>query len=309
MASSFFEDPGVQIRRLHTENRRLHTENCRLQTENDRLQSENRRLRTDNGPLEKEEEGNDRRLHFDQNAIVIEMEKEARKDVETFWRKDEGAAVPKKDDDDDAADERLRAENRRLRVQNVLLNRQKEAEKEAEAFLSQLQIENAFLKKEKEEKEAEKADGIKDHEEMCETLEMAMVQCESLRQELDRKNSQLDEKFAQLAEARIARDKELEKVEGFMACNKYLEEKLERHERSVQVVCGRARRMLERVKGLVEDEAGKAKAPENEEEADEKWIRVLMQPLEEEMEKIESSFNKKRSVRLILVSSMIFNKN
>lgn len=291
MASSFFEDPGVQIRRLQTENRRLQTENCRLQTENDRLQSENRLLRTENGSLEKEEERNDSRIHFYQNALVIEMEKEAKKEVETLWRK-ESAAVPKKSDDDDAGD-LLRVENRRLRVQNVLLNRQKEAEKAAEAFRSQLQIENAFLKKEREGKEAEKADAIKDREEMCKALEMAMVQCESLRQELDRKNSELEEKFAQLVEARIARDKELEKVEGFMAYHKHLEEKLERHKRAVQVVCGRARRMLERVKS-VDEEAGKAKAQENEEEADEKWIRVLMQPLEEEMEKIESSFTKKR---------------
>lgn len=79
-----------------------------------------------------------------------------------------------------------------------------------------------------------------------------------------------------------------------MAYKKFLEEKLERHERAVQVVCGRAARMLERVKGLVDEEACKAKAQENVEVADEKWIRVLMRPLEEEMEKIESSFNKKR---------------
>lgn len=56
---------------------------------------------------------------------------------------------------------------------------------------------------------------------MCKAVEMTRVQCESLRQELHWKNSELDEKFAQLADARIARDKE-----DFMAYNESLEEKL-----------------------------------------------------------------------------------
>lgn len=66
-----------------------------------------------NGSLMKEEEGNNSRIHFE-NALVIEMEKEVKKEVESLWRK-KGAALPKKDDDDDA-DNRLWAENRRLRV-------------------------------------------------------------------------------------------------------------------------------------------------------------------------------------------------
>lgn len=164
-------------------------------------------------------------------------------------------------------------------VPSVLLHRLQEENGRLQDEKRLLQEENRRLKA---SLEAEKEAAIADRNDLCTALDSALLQSGALRRELD-------EKFAQLVEARIARDKAVVQMESATAASKSLQERLGRQKRAVEVVSDQALRMLERARKLADGEdAGK------EEEAKEKWIRILVAPLVEEMGKIESSFNKKR---------------